>query len=166
MPIQSITLNPGETFYLPKTAKILSKTITGDADVISECIDLDDVAASQCFRFQWAITENSGSETQAWEDSDAGNIIKKIVIGGVVHLVTIDFNDGTGIMDAINELGNGVIVATGAAQTTSISDIDTFVVYVRMPEALAANTYLGFSITHTADSDIRIYPSAIECAES
>lgn len=162
MPINTITINAGEVAYLPKTATILSVDATEGISLSSSCISTD-VLPRKCYRISWAITENSGGETQAWEDSDTNNKVTRISIAGVVYTVDLDFDDEVAIMNQIVTLSGGAISSISTSQTSPISDVDTVSVTFRAPASIGANLWLGFSISNTLDSDIRIYAKEISC---
>lgn len=164
MPIQTITLSAAEKVFIPKTAKILSVDSIGGITISSSCIETV-ALPKKCYSISWAITENSGGETQAWEDSDPNNKVNKIFTANILNTVDIDFNDHAAILDKLVLLGGGSIIPISSSQTTSISDIDTISIIFKAPESIGNNTWIGFSITHSSDADIRIYAKEIDCPD-
>lgn len=73
MPIQKLIIAPGQTAYIPSNAIILGIEKTGDADVLSDCLDLTDIEEYKCYYIQWELEgPNSGSD--AWENGTLNSI--------------------------------------------------------------------------------------------
>jgi hypothetical protein len=80
---QSITLLPGQIGYVPKNAKIVSVSQTGDTGPVSDCVDLDNVPATVCYTFLFNADDEAGEQTRP-HTSGGINLIG-VTTGGIEY---------------------------------------------------------------------------------
>lgn len=97
---KTLTINAGQSGYLPKNSVILAKSETGDAVAVSECVDLSVVGQYECRRIVWKFEGpggGGGGGTGPWNVEFPQNAIFSLRIGDTEYSLntTLAVTDST-----------------------------------------------------------------------
>lgn len=167
MPIATITLNAGETFWVPKTATLLSVDVT-DGLVLqgSDCIDTT-APAKLCYKLAYTYTEDD-ARTGAWDAGDGNNEIIGIYINGTEKPCAYDIVGGLASVVTFIEVQSGGSI-TNVAYTLvngDPSDKDTVELTFSAPKTIGDALYFRFQIAQASGdplTNIRVYAEEIDC---
>lgn len=165
--IQTITLQPGQSAYIPVDAIILS--IDGGT-ITSDCMDITPKPL-KCYRMVYTMSNDIDSANEAWDANDPTNRIKGVYVNGVEYACDYDINFG--LNSAVSLLvakGGGAIIDALASTTTGGvgSERATSVVTFKAPESIGSQVYFKMWIV-TAGSVvpgiIRVYSEEADCVD-
>jgi|694.fasta_scaffold00342_32 hypothetical protein len=158
MPIATITLNAGETFWVPKTATLLSVDAT-DGLVLqgSDCISTT-VPARICMTFTWITDEDDNTE-HPW---DNGTLLKSINNGTTTYLFTAATSAKSGTLGSLQtafpyqSLIEFVDYDEQAHETKRIGHV----LKVSVPASFI-ELYLEFTVPHTSSTTTSLFAKGV-----
>lgn len=164
--IKYMTILPGQTQVIKKSAKILAVLNNGNVVATTTCAPLPTATPLLCYAFTWVLNDDLSNGSIAWEDVNGKGhtTIVKIHIGGIDYPVNIsartiqlkawfDSKSIPIILNTVPTLGVGAL--TGAHQ-----EILTF----QTIDIIATDMYIEFSTQ--AAGNVRMYPTAYNCPSS
>lgn len=159
--IKYITVRPGETKVIKKSATILSVINDKNVTYTSTCGNLPTPEILKCYDLHWTYINNGNGASEPW-DYASGEVITAIYIGGIRYSVTVS-GKGIFLREWFDKKDLGIIFNVedwedqlGMASTSYRSGI-TFSTIA----SAATDMYVEFT-TH-GSSNARIYPSEIDC---
>ncbi len=163
--IQSITITPGSTVYIPKNAKVIGYSANGDANISSTCLDLSNVESIVCYSLSYSVTDNGGSATQAWDNHGRVNTITSFNIGGVEYPINLSIYAITDIVTSIqSQIPSNLLFAVVPFSISSSDYYKNGFTFKTLP-SIASTMYLETTDVEGV-SLAQIYPITIDCPDS
>lgn len=165
-----LTILPGQTQIIKKSAKILSILNNGGVNYTSSCGTLPAPSPFQCYEMHWATLDTNSSGTQPYDITD-GFIVKYLFIAGVKHTLPVVANSFTAqhLVDYIT--ANNMpfmlnMVSTEAAPGLSANFIGGRERKILFKTAASIGDNMYIEIAAAGTSNFRIYPVAYDCPAS
>lgn len=100
---QTITVPVGGTVYVPQGATIIGKSSTGDADISSDCIDVD-APLLECYEVGFISSADANNNTPLSHDN---TMLESMSLNGTTYPIGILFKQLD--EDSFNSLPKGII---------------------------------------------------------
>lgn len=158
----SLRIFNGQCNYLPSDAVVTAINRYHNAVESSDCLDTSQVEVSKCYVLQWSFTSNSDGRTEAWEDSNADNLINKLFVGGSSYTINSGIQAPGIVKDFIIANINSAIMGDVTATNTAIAG-DRVVAEVRFRSFPSIIDTIYLTTTVDTVTGIRVYPVAVDC---
>lgn len=157
---KTTTIKPGECFTLPRGAVVVSVSgiLTNSCD-----FELPTPEALKCYKFEWELTNNVGSNTQAWDHEDVNNLFTAIVLNNVSTVISTKVSEPCTLRTNIDSiLGTQGVLTVNCNRIGIAGDRDVATVVIKTLPSIAANLSVKVDLSGS-NGDIRIFPVEITC---
>lgn len=148
---KTITINPGDSAYIPKNAVILAKSETGNSQAVSDCVDLNIVGQFTCMEIGWEWFSDPSPGSEPWNALNYPfNSITGIRVGDNLQVFNTPLTLSSSLSGFVNYISSGPFSGLFQDIGLFIDDIVTqgdrsrwvSFLYFKVPTAISDSIYL------------------------